>query len=187
MTYFLTEGAQWFTGVAVVATLLFTLTVLLLFMGGDSGGDLSGDLDLPDGGDPGSNTFKVLSFQGIVGFGMGWGFGGLAAFRSLDLPWPTAAAFGAATGLCFVWMLWLGFKALHDLTGSGNVRPADAIGLDGTVTVEVPPTGSGRVRVVIGRRQREFRATTSGEEIPSRAAIRVISANDDGSLQVTLR
>ena len=174
------DGAIWFFGVAAIASLLFILTIIMLFTGGDGGLDT----DVSDSSD---GAFKVLSFQGIVGFGMGWGFGGLAAFRSLDLAWPTAAAFGAATGLCFLWMLWLGFKALHDLTGSGNVRPADAIGLDGTVTVEVPPTGSGRVRVVIGRRQREFRATTSGEEIPSRAAIRVISANDDGSLQVANR
>ena len=180
LQFFLTEGAQWFTGVAVVATLLFAIAVLLLFVGGDA----SGDFDVPDGGDTGDTAFKVLSFQGIVGFGMGWGWGGLAAFRSLEWSWPASAAFGVATGLGFLWLLWIGFKALHDLTSSGNVRPADAIGLDGTVTVEIPQTGSGRVRVILGRRQREFRAMTSGEEIPSRSTIRVIAANDDGSLQV---
>ena len=183
LNFFLTEGAQWFTGVAVVAALLFALAVLLLFAGGDTGADI----DLPDGGDPGNTAFKVLSFQGIVGFGMGWGWGGLAAFRSLDWSWSTSAAFGLATGIFFLWLLWIGFKALHDLTGSGNVRPGDAIGLHGTVTVEIPRTGSGRVRVVLGRRQREFRAMTGGEEIPSRTDIRVVAANDDGSLEVEPR
>lgn len=187
MNLLLTEGAQWFTGVATVATLLFSLTLLLMFVGGDGGLDATGDLDLPDGGDPGNVAFKVLSFQGLIGFGMGWGWGGLAAFRSLDWSWPAAAAFGTGTGLCFLWMLWLGFKALHDLTGDGNVNPTDAIGLSGTVTVAIPETGSGRVRIVVGRRQREFRAiATTDRDIPSRTQVKVLSANDDGSIQVEI-
>ena len=180
----LTDGAQWFTGAAVVATLLFGITVALLFLGGDGGLDVAGDLDVPDGADAGDGAFKILSFQGIVGFGMGWGWGGLVAFRSLGWNWNQSAVAGVAVGAIFLWMLWLGFKALHDLTGDGNVHASDAVGHEGTVTVTIPETGSGRVRLVIGRRQREFRATAQGIEIPTRETIQVTAARDDGTLEV---
>lgn len=180
------DGAMWFTAVATTATLLFAITVLLLFVGGDGGidlgGDLGGDLDVPDGS--GDGAFKVLSFQGIVGFGMGWGWGGLVAFRSLEWSWPAAALAGVVTGLVFLWMLWIGFKALHDLTGDGNVHARDAVGHEGTVTVAIPETGSGRVRLVLGSRQREFRATANGRVVAARDTIRVLDARDDGTLEV---
>jgi membrane protein implicated in regulation of membrane protease activity len=161
----LTEGAQWFTGAALVATLLFGVTVLLLFLGGDG-------------------AFKILSFQGIVGFSMGWGWGGLVAYRSLGWDWNLAALAGLVVGGIFLWMLWIGFKALHDLTGDGNVHAHETIGHEGTVTVAIPESGSGRVRLVIGRRQREFRAASHGHEIPSRRPVRVTAARDDGTLEV---
>lgn len=178
----LEDGAVWFTAVAFITTLLFALTVLMLFVGGDGGIDVGGDLDVPDGG--GDGGFKVLSFQGIVGFGMGWGWGGLVAYRSLGWDWSTAAIAGIATGLLFLWMLWLGFKALHDLTGDGNVHASDAVGHEGTVTVAIPETGTGRVRLVLGSRQREFRAASTGRPIGVRDDVRVVSARDDGTLEV---
>ncbi len=177
----LTEGAQWFTGAALVATLLFGVTVLLLFLGGDGG---LGDVDVPDGADHGDGAFKILSFQGIVGFSMGWGWGGLVAFRSLGWDWNLAALAGLVVGGIFLWMLWIGFKALHDLTGDGNVHAHETIGHEGTVTVAIPESGSGRVRLVIGRRQREFRAASHGHEIPSRRPVRVTAAREDGTLEV---
>ena len=71
------DGAIWFFGVASIASILFILTILMLFTGGDGGLH-------PALSDSSDGAFKVLSFQGIVGFSMGWGWGGLAAFRSLD-------------------------------------------------------------------------------------------------------
>lgn len=178
----LDDGAVWFTAVAVTATLLFAVTVTLLFVGGDGGVDLGGDLDVPDGS--GDGAFKVLSFQGIVGFGMGWGWGGLVALRSLEWSWSSAALGGLATGGVFLWMLWLGFKAMHDLTGDGNVTATDAIGHEGTVVVAIPESGSGRVRLVLGQRQREFKATAIAGDLASRTPIRVVAARDDGTLEV---
>ena len=57
------DGAIWFFGVGIIASLLFILTILMLFTGGDGGLDA----DVSDSSD---GAFKVLSFQGIVGFGL---------------------------------------------------------------------------------------------------------------------
>ena len=171
------DGATWFFGIAVIASLLFILTILMLFTGGDGGLDA----DVSDSSD---GAFKVLSLQGIVGFSMGWGWGGLAAFRSLDFSWSNSALFGIAIGGVFLWMLWLGFKAMHDLTGDGNIDPNDAIGAEGTVTIAIPTGGRGRISVVVRDRQREFKAVASGTALASRTSIRVVASRSDGTLEV---
>ena len=171
------DGAIWFFGIAAIASLLFILTIAMLFMGGDGGFDA-------DTGDASDGAFKVLSLQGIVGFSMGWGWGGLAAFRNLDLTWPQSALFGLVIGTAFLWLLWLGFKAMHDLTGDGNIDPGDAIGTEGTVTIAIPSEGSGRISVVVRDRQREFKAVANGKAVATRTAIRVVASRGDGTLEV---
>ena len=171
------DGAIWFFGIASIASILFILTILMLFMGGDGGVDT----DVSDGSD---GAFKVLSFQGIVGFSMGWGWGSLAAFRNLELSWTNSALFGVAIGAVFLWMLWLGFKAMHDLTGDGNIDPDDAIGAEGVVTIAIPTEGRGRISVVVRDRQREFKAVSDGTPVASRTPIRVIASRSDGTLEV---
>jgi membrane protein implicated in regulation of membrane protease activity len=183
----LTGGAEWFTGVAFLSTLLFSVTVLLMFLGGDGGmdADLDLDLDMPDSGGADNSAFKILSFQGVIGFGMGWGWGGLVALRSMGWSWNTAAIFGIAVGAIFLRMLWLGFRLVYSLNGSGNVRREEAVGHTGTVTVAIPAAGSGRVRVVIRNRQREYRATAAGHQaIAPQASVRVTQVRDDGILEV---
>jgi membrane protein implicated in regulation of membrane protease activity len=171
------DGAIWFFGIAGIATLLFILTIAMLFMGGDGGLDA-------DSGDASDGAFKVLSFQGIVGFSMGWGWGGLAAYRNLEFTWPQSALFGLAIGSAFLWILWLGFKAMHDLTGDGNIEASDAVGTEGTVTIAIPAEGRGRISVVVRDRQREFKAVSNGKAVASRTAIRVIASHGDGTLEV---
>lgn len=180
----LTDGAQWFTGVAFVASLFFGITLLLLFVGGDGGVDVDTDFDVPDGGGDGNSSFKLLSLQGVVGFGMGWGWGSLVAFRSLGWSWNASAMAGVVIGSVFVGMLWLGFRLVYGLAGDGNVYRHDAVGHVGSVTVALPEAGTGRVRLVIRNRQREFRATGGGTAIPSQTAVRVMSVRDDGVLEV---
>lgn len=181
----MTDGAEWFSGVAFVSSLLFGVTVLLMFVGGDGGLDTGADLDLdvPDGS--GDNaSFKVLSFQSVIGFGMGWGWGGLVALRSMGWSWNAASVFGVAIGVIFLRMLYVGFRLVYSLNGSGNIRRADAVGHVGTVTVAIPASGHGRVRVVIRNRQREYRATAGSTAIASQAAVRVLRLRDDGVLEV---
>ena len=171
------DGAIWFFGIAAIASLLFILTILMLFIGGDGGFDA-------DTGDASDGALKVLSFQGIVGFSMGWGWGGLAGFRNLELSWAQSALFGLVIGTAFLWILWLGFKAMHDLTGDGNIDPNDAVGVEGTVTVAIPTAGRGRISVVVRDRQREFNAVAGGTALASRTSIRVVASRSDGTLEV---
>ncbi|NBP80591.1 hypothetical protein EBU58_07700 [bacterium] len=101
----LTGGAEWFTGVAFLSTLLFSVTVLLMFLGGDGGldADIDLDLDVPDGSGADNSAFKILSFQGVIGFGMGWGLAGLC-------PGPSIASlsYGGIGGTVFLLAMFAG-------------------------------------------------------------------------------
>ena len=176
-----TEGASWFSGIAIVATIFFMITVLLLFMGGGDGMD--GGVDFDSGSD---SAFKVLSLQSVVAFAMGWGWGSIGAFRGFDWSWNASAGFGILTGAGMIWLLWLGFKAMHDLTGSGNIAIEETLGSEGQVTIDIPAEGSttGRIRLVVGERQRQYRAITKGDTIPSRSRIRVVATHPDGVVEV---
>ena len=180
-----TNGASWFSGIAIVATFFFMITVLLLFMGGgesvDGGADMGGEFDGSS-----DSAFKVLSLQSVVAFAMGWGWGSIGAYRGFEWSWNASAGFGILTGAAMIWLLWLGFKAMHDLTGSGNIAIEETLGAEGQVTIDIPAEGktTGRIRLVVGDRQRQYRATTKGEAIPSRARIRVVATHPDGVVEV---
>ena len=189
---FFSDHAAWFAIPALIGTAFFALRLVLMTVGlhhGDVGIDVghgdvhSGDVHHGDS----SDAFKILSIQSIAAFAMGFGWGGLGAFRGQDWTFGVSTIFGLGTGIGMWWLLALLLKALFDLQSSGNVTAEATIGAEGDVYVTVPEHGNGRgqVRVTVADRQRIYNAISSGEALPSQTRIRVINVNDDNTLTVT--
>ena len=198
------DNMGWFTAPAIIGSLFFLLRLTLMLVGGhlgdadahadvdvhadvgDVGGGHAGDAidqaDHPDSGD----AFKLLSVQAIAAFLMGFGWGGLGAYRGTDWGWPVAVIVAIVCGVGMVWILSLLLKAVYDLQSSGNISINSAVGHDGSVYVTVPASGKGRgrVRVVIGNRQRVYNAITEGEELTRNSQVRVVRVNEDNTLTV---
>lgn len=173
------EGyAPWFTVPALVGTGVFIIRMILMLAGGfDADMDMGdGDADIGDA-DHGDSTaaFHILSIHSLAAFGMGFGWGGFAAMRTLPGGLSLAILVALGIGVAFVWIQMLLLKAVYDLQSSGNVRLSDAVGLEGDVYLRVPARGEGvgRVRLVVSERLRIFNAVTEGEELPRSTRVRV--------------
>lgn len=202
------EYAPFFTIPAVAGSFFFILRLAMMLIGAAGGEDMGGGHDMGGhdvggdhdmgGGDHGDGThdhhesdsthaFRVLSIQTIAGFVMGFGWGGLGAYRGMgwDIEYSLLAAIGG--GALIMWMLTTLFKSIRLLQASGNISIGDAVGCVGSVYVGVPARGAGRgkVRLVVGNRARIYNAVSNSEELPRNMRVKVVLVNRDNTVTVS--
>ncbi len=149
--------------------------------GADAAGEASAEL-----GDS-TQAFKALSIQAIAAFVMGFGWGGLGALNGLGWPLAGSIAFAILCGSGMVWLLGKLLRFVYGLQSSGTVEMYRALETEGTVYTQIPAraAGMGRVRLIIGDRERYYKAITDGDALPRDAKIRVVEINDeDNSVKV---
>lgn len=196
------NGAAWFSIPAIIATIFFSIRLIMSFFGAglDLGHDaLNAGLDI-FGADPTdldalhsdpTDAFQWLSLQSLAAFVMGFGWGGLAAYRGSGWSPFMSVLVGIAVGVAMVWVLGMLLRTIYRLQVTGNIAADAAVGIEGDVYLSVPATdaakgaGLGKVRVVIDRRQRLYNAISDAGEIPTHARVRVLRVNPDNSLTVT--
>ena len=177
------NGGIWFTVPAIIGTVYFLFQIFMGGLGGDLDLGIDADLDFDGGighGDAPSAEVGVLSLKTLSAFFMASGWSGFAALRLLGMDMTGAVLVAVVAGVVFAWMLmWLMRKMLM-LQNSGNVTIGQAVGLSGDVYIQVPPSGQGmgRVKLVLGTRQREFNAVQSGADpIATNTRIKVVRAD----------
>lgn len=179
MDFLFGGGAIWFTVPALAGTLFLVIELLLGQIGGDSPLETDFDAGIGDGAAPG-HEFRLLSLQTISAFAMGGGWMGLGALKLLHWDFGWAALLGVAAGLGVAWVMVRLLRAVLRIQSSGNIALGDTVGHRGTVYVQVPPAGqgSGRVRVMIGTRVREYNAVQLGEGfLASHTSVKVVGVD----------
>ena len=187
MTFFFAGPAVWFGIPAVIGSALFLVRVVLMLVGG-AGLDLDFDTDhdgVVEHADS-SEAFKVLSIQTLAAFAMGFGWGGLAAYRGSGWPMHTSSIAGLAMGAGTVWALALMFRGIYAMQASGNVDIQRTVGSRGVIEILVPGEGrgQGRVTLVMGDKQRSYYAVTAGDDLPTNTPVLVLDVNDNNTLSV---
>lgn len=199
---FFSGHAAWFSIPAILGTFFFLIRMGMMFLGAvdldvdsdaggvdaavDTGGDLDGDFDA-DHADA-NDLFKYLSIQTVFAFAMGFGWGALASYKGTGWSIPISIAIGVGVGVAMVYLLTMLLAFLYDLRSDGTVLTRDAMGLEGDVYAQIPPSASGRgqVTVIIQTRQRTYNAVTSDESaIPTGARVKVVGIKDANTLDVT--
>lgn len=153
--------------------------------GDHGGGEDAGTHDHQQGDS--TSAFKVLSIQSIAGFIMGFGWGGLGAYRGLGWDVQISLLAAIAGGALIVWILAMIFKSIGMLYASGNISIQDAVGCAGSVYVGVPARGAGKgkVRLVVNNRARIYNAVSNSEELPRNARVKVVMVNRDNTVTVS--
>lgn len=186
---FFGERAVWFTVPALIGTAFFIIRTILMLILGHGAGDFHVEdgaaFDL-DHGDSGS-AFRILSIQAIGAFLMGFGWGGLGAYRGWGLPVVASVPVGFVVGSAMVWVLGRLLRWIAGLQSSGTVAISAALYEEGVVYTAIPGDHSGRgvVRVVVDDRLRYYNAVTGGDAIESQARVRVTEINPDNTVTVT--
>ena len=149
-----------FYAIAIVASLVLVVQLLLLLVGFD---------DLGGGEAAFDDAANFISVRSLTGFFGGFGWTGVIMLEN-GASLPTAIAGGFGVGLVLMFSVVFLMRFVYSLRESGTVDLNNAIGQVGTVHVSVPPneSGAGRVQVLVQGRIKVVSAhTRSAERIPA--------------------
>ena len=132
-----------FCAIAWLATLL-SLGLMALAFVGDFGGDADADVGA-DGVDGDAGHF---SLRAVVGFLLGFGWGGYVAVQS-GLGTAGGILVGLALGVVLFFVVGGIMRFIYSLKTDGSLNYASLVGMRGTVYVTIPPHGEpgGQVQV----------------------------------------
>jgi len=129
---------------------------------------------------------RLLTLRGVVAFLAVYGWGSLAISRA-GHPWLAAIVFGLLMGLAAMLLVAVVMKLFVSLQSNGAIELENAVGLEGTVYLRIPPLGRGRgkVNLLLQERYAECDAVTEGEEeLATGTEIVVTGLTEDGKLIV---
>lgn len=176
------EKIYW--SVALVASCVFLLLLVLTLLGGDTdGADTDVDTDIAsDGG----IHFQFLSLKNLVGFLTLFGWSGIACLEA-GMSVGITLAVSLACGLAMMWIMAALFYYLGKLQDSGTLKLGKAVGQIGEVYLSVGGQRSriGKVSIKIQGALRELEALTDEkEDLPQGRVVRVVQVTANGLLIV---
>jgi membrane-bound ClpP family serine protease len=130
---------------------------------------------------------KLLTLQGIMAFMVMFGLVGLALSRQSGFGALFSLLGALVAGVAAMWVIGKIFTLAMRLRSSGTVVNTSAIGQGGTVYLNIPAGGQGKVHVVVQNRLREFEAISHGDDaIKTGEKVRVVAVKD-GRIMVVER
>ncbi|MCL1821491.1 MAG: hypothetical protein FWG22_01570 [Prolixibacteraceae bacterium] len=171
--------------IAIPATLLFIIQLVMTFVGGDlSDAEAMGDSDAAVEGDHGIE-FQFITLKNLIAFFTIFGWTGIACLNS-GVNVGLSALISAVAGLIMMaimtTIIWLMGKLTHD----GSLKLTNAIGKFGTVYIPIPAkrTGMGQVQIKVQGLQTLDAMTDSDESFKTGAVVEVCDVIDGGILLV---
>jgi hypothetical protein len=183
--------AEWFSNleflskvywlVAVIGSLIFTVVMIMAFLGGDADdiGDIDADIDAGAG-------FQFISFKNLVGFFTIFGWSGIACIDA-GLSTPLVIIISVISGLLMMVIMAALFYFISNLTDSGTLNYNNAIDAIGEVylTIGADRSKMGKVSVNVQGSMRELDALPDSlTELKSGTIITVVDVTTNGILIV---
>lgn len=176
------EQVYWI--LAIPATLIFVVLLILTIAGGDADTDVDTDVD-SDIGDGDSIPFQFISLKNIVAFFAVFGWSGIG-FINTGLGFWLVLVLSFLCGLLMMFLMATLFYMMSRLAESGTLKMKNAIGKLGEVYLTIPAKrgGMGKVQLNVQGSLRTLDAITDNETIPTSAIIQVLEVIDDHILLV---
>ena len=170
-----------FTGIGIFSSLILTIQMGMVMLGGAI--DMP-EAEIADTGEGGASG--IFSIRTVGAFFAGFGWAGAAM---LQAGYSTGAATFVATitGSVFLGIVIYLMSYLHSLRQEGTLNYKNAIGNVGNVYLPIPPKrkGMGQVEVMVQGRLRIVQALSdSDKKIGNRVAVRVTETIDEQTILV---
>ena len=168
-------------GIAIPASIVFIIQMIMTFMGMDSEGG-GGDADVDSGG---NMPFQLFTFRNFINFLLGFSWAGISFHGIIGSTfWLTV--FSAFSGLLLVAIVMAIFFGLSRVVQSGNIDVNSAVGLTAKVYFTIPEArkSTGKIQINIQQAVREYDAVTDGEAIATGRMVRVKAVIDNHTLLV---
>ncbi len=176
---------QIFWILAIPATLIFLVLLVLTVFGGDTDTDVDTDVD-GDFSDGDSIPFQFISLKNIVAFFAVFGWSGIGFIHSGLAAW-LVVLLALLCGLLMMFIMAALFYMMSRLAESGTFKMKNAIGKLGEVYLVIPAKrgGMGKVQLTVQGSLRTLDAITDDlEKIPTSSIIEVLDVIDDQILLV---
>lgn len=160
-------------------SLLFLIRLLTMSIGMDSGSDFDTDID-------GHGSFGLFSMLSIIAFMMAAGWVGLACRVEWNLGSALSAVIAGTSGLALMGITSAAMFQMRKLDSAGKYDIKKTVGRTGRVYLTIPPrgAGAGQVEMNVDGRRAVVNAVSTGQEIASFSAVKVLEVTDDGTLVV---
>ncbi|WP_296384110.1 hypothetical protein [Winogradskyella sp.] len=183
--------AEWFSNleflpkvywlVAIIGSLIFSIVMIMAFIGGDADDleDIDSDMDAGAG-------FQFISFKNLVGFFTIFGWSGIACIDA-GLSTPLTIIISVISGLLMMVIMATLFYFISKLTDSGTLNYKNAIDAVGEVylTIGADRSRMGKVSISVQGTMRELDALTDSlTELKSGTIIKVVDVTSNGILIV---
>lgn len=173
---------------ATAGCTLLALQIVLQLIGIDHGHDHA-DLHLDSHAADVADAAKfvgIFSVKSLTAFSAFFGLGGLAAEELGAGGGALILGSAGLAGVLAMGVVVLLMRGLNALQVSGTLELEAAIGQPASVYLRIPGenAGSGKITVLIGQREVELHAMTSGPTIPTGARVDVIRQIDSHTFEV---
>lgn len=168
---------------AILASAVFVVQAIGIFMGFDSDADFDGgDADFDVDG------FHLVSVKTIVCFILGFGWTGVLLYDSIESLWLlNLLAFGV--GLLFMLIIAFLMFQMMKLAQDNSFRIASTVGKTAEVYLRIPAAkaDAGKITVSVEGSIHELEAVTKGDaDIPTGSRVRIVEALDENVVVVEL-
>ena len=168
-------------GIAILASLVFTIQTIMLFVGFDTdadfgGGDVAFDVD----------GLALVSVKTVSCFLLGFGWSGVILAPFFENGW-IVALISLGVGALFMLGAWFLLKQVLTLSQDNTFHADKIVGYTADVYLRIPADAdkSGKVMVRYEGSLHELQAfNASGEDIPTGAKVRIVEAIDDATVRV---
>lgn len=174
------ERIYWY--IAIAASLIFIIQTVLSFVGTDA--DIDGDIDLDT--DSSSYFSSIFSFRNLINFLLGFGWTGVAFYRTIGNT-ALLAALAVGVGLLFIFIFFIIMRFMMKLAENNAFDINDAVEKTADVYLTIPAgkSGKGKVLVSVKGSVHELSAMTKMPmEIKSGQVVRITSVIDNNTLMV---
>jgi hypothetical protein len=156
--------------IALIASLVFVIQMIISLVGGDMFGDADFDTDGDAGG-----VSHFLSVRNLVNFLLGAGWTGVCLYGTIKSP-GFLMFVAILVGIAFVLMFFGLIKILLKLQKDNTFRIAETLDKTANVYLAIPAhkSGSGKIQISVRGSFHEIDAITAGERIATGEKVRVV-------------
>lgn len=167
-------------GMALIASAIFAIQMIISLIGGDVFDDVDVDGDVDAGG-----VSHFFSVRNLINFLLGAGWGGVCFYNTISSK-IVLMIVALICGIIFVLIFFSLIKVLLKLGKDNTFRLTETLDKTADVYLSIPENRSSRGKIQISVRGsiHELDAITASEKIPTGAKVKVVKIIDEQTVEV---
>lgn len=172
-----TQQFYWY--VAIGASVIFIIQIIMTFIGADS--DTGVDADFDGNLDSADAPFQLFSLRNLINFLLGFGWTGAVLYNAFESKFVVGIV-SFLVGSVFILLFFVIMRFIWKLSEDNTFKMEDTIGKTADVYMNIPASKSGRGKIFVsvkGSSRELYAVTTAGEALKSGSLVKIIGIEGD--------